>query len=273
MGKNKLRKFKELESNPLVLQYPFGQLAVTPFPLKGRWRAEFFHNDKPIVLELGCGKGEYTVGLARRYPDRNFIGIDIKGARMWTGATEAMRDGMTNVAFLRTSIELLASFFAPGEVDEIWITFPDPQMRKVNKRLTGTRMLALYRSILVPGGTIHLKSDSPFLYAYTNMMAEFNKLDILASSADIYSEYQAGHPHTLRTAVARPRTHYQIPGIQTRQCRQPCRAPRSRHNRTRHLPQLFTRLHTDARAIRRKRLNQQPTLIKSPHSICYTQHL
>lgn len=203
MGKNKLRKFKDLESNPLVLQYPFGKLADTPFPLKGRWHRDFFHNDRPIVLELGCGKGEYTVGLARRYPDRNFIGIDIKGARMWTGATEAMRTGMTNVGFLRTSIELLASFFAPGEISEIWITFPDPQMKKVNKRLTGTRMLMLYNSLLAPGGTIHLKTDSPFLYTYTKMMAEYNGLDILTSSTDIYSEYEAGHP------LVYIRTHYE----------------------------------------------------------------
>ena len=203
MGKNKLRKFKELESNPLVLQYPYGQLAATPFPLKGRWGADFFHNDKPIVLELGCGKGEYTVGLARRHPDCNFLGIDIKGARMWTGATAAMRDGMGNVAFLRTTIELLGAFFAPGEVSEIWITFPDPQMRKVNKRLTGTRMLTLYRTILAPGGIVHLKSDSPFLYTYTKMMAEYNHLDILASSADIYTEYQPGHP------LVDIRTHYE----------------------------------------------------------------
>ena len=203
MGKNKLRKFKDLESNPLVLQYPFGKLADTPFPLKGRWHSDFFHNDRPIVLELGCGKGEYTVGLARRYPDRNFIGIDIKGARMWTGATEAMRTGMTNVAFLRTSIELLSSFFASGEISEIWITFPDPQMKKVNKRLTGTRMLTLYNSLLAPGGTIHLKTDSPFLYTYTKMMAEYNGLDILTSSTDIYAEYEPGHP------LVDIRTHYE----------------------------------------------------------------
>ena len=203
MGKNKLRKFKDLESNPLVLQYPFARLAETPFPLRGRWREDFFHNSNPIVLELGCGKGEYTVGLARRYPDSNFIGIDIKGARMWTGATEAVRCGMTNVAFLRTSIELLGSFFAPGEIDSIWITFPDPQMRKVNKRLTGTRMLALYRTLLAAGGTVHLKTDSPFLYAYTTMMATHNGLDITAASDDIYSLYRPGHP------LVDIRTHYE----------------------------------------------------------------
>ncbi|MDE6825847.1 MAG: tRNA (guanosine(46)-N7)-methyltransferase TrmB, partial [Paramuribaculum sp.] len=122
MGKNKLRKFSEMAEIDFVLQYPFYVLRQEGFPYKGQWHKEFFGNDNPITLELGCGKGEYTVGLARRFPDRNFIGIDIKGARMWTGATQAKREGLKNVAFLRTSIELLPEFFAPGEVDEIWIT-------------------------------------------------------------------------------------------------------------------------------------------------------
>ena len=121
---------------PHVMQFPFGRLATEGFPLKGRWREDFFHNENPIVLELGCGRGEYTVGLARRFPDRNFIGVDIKGARIWAGAKESMQSGMTNVAFLRTNIEILPQFFSSGEVSEIWITFPDPQMKKVRKRLT-----------------------------------------------------------------------------------------------------------------------------------------
>ena len=203
MGKNKLRKFAEMENLSMVFQYPYGVLRDKGFAMRGHWHEEFFGNGNPITVELGCGKGEYAVGLARRFPERNFIGIDIKGARMWTGATAAMRDGMGNVAFLRTTIELLGAFFAPGEVSEIWITFPDPQMRKVNKRLTGTRMLTLYRTILAPGGIVHLKSDSPFLYTYTKMMAEYNHLDILASSADIYTEYQPGHP------LVDIRTHYE----------------------------------------------------------------
>ena len=163
MGKNKLKKFREMESIDCVFQYPFGLLREKGFPMKGRWRGEFFHNDGPIVLELGCGKGEYTVGLARRFPDKNFIGIDIKGARMHSGACDARDNGLTNVAFLRTGIELLDNFFAPGEVDEIWITFPDPQMKKVRKRLTGTTFMNLYRKVLKPGGRINLKTDSPFL--------------------------------------------------------------------------------------------------------------
>lgn len=202
MGKNKLRKFAELEGNPLVLQYPFGRLREEQFEYRGRWR-EFFGNSNPIVLELGCGKGEYTVGLARRYPDSNFIGIDIKGARIWSGATQALRDGMENVAFVRTSIELLEHFFAPGEVAEIWITFPDPQMRKVNKRLTGTRMVQMYSRLLAPGGMIKLKTDSPFLFAYTGMMARHNGLKIVDECADIHAERDASEP------LVAIRTHYE----------------------------------------------------------------
>lgn len=187
MGKNKLKKFREMETIDFVFQYPFAVLqAEGGCPLKGRWHSDFFKNDGPIVLELGCGKGEYTVGLARRFPDRNFIGIDIKGARMWTGACQARDEGLSNVAFLRTDIELLPYFFAPGEVSEIWITFPDPQMKKVRKRLTSTRFLELYRKVLAPGGLVKLKTDSPFLYTYTRLMALHNGLTLLADTADLY---------------------------------------------------------------------------------------
>lgn len=203
MGKNKLRKFAELENNPLVLQYPFGRVCDGGFPLRGRWHEDFFHNENPIVLELGCGKGEYTVGLGRRFPDKNFIGIDIKGARIWSGATAAMRDDMKNVAFVRTSIELLDKFFAPGEVSEIWITFPDPQMKKVNKRLTGTRFVEMYRRVLAPGGLIHLKTDSPFLYNYTTMMVTHNGLEVLQSTADLYATLSPEDP------ILNIRTHYE----------------------------------------------------------------
>ncbi|MDE6488651.1 MAG: tRNA (guanosine(46)-N7)-methyltransferase TrmB, partial [Paramuribaculum sp.] len=136
MGKNKLKKFREMEEIDFVFQYPWARLQQSGFPLKGRWHEDFFHNDRPIILELGCGKGEYTVGLAGANPDANYIGIDIKGARMWTGASQAKKRNMTNVAFLRTDIELLPEVFGPGEVAEIWITFPDPQMKKTRKRLT-----------------------------------------------------------------------------------------------------------------------------------------
>lgn len=203
MGKNKLKKFADLEDNKLVFQYTFSRLQNEPFPLKGKWHREFFGNDNPIVLELGCGKGEYTVGLARQFPDKNFIGIDIKGARIWTGASEALRSGMTNVAFVRTSIELLEQFFAPGEVAEIWITFPDPQMKKASKRLTGTRFVEMYRRLLSPGGLIHLKTDSPFLFAYTNMMTAHNGLAVEESVSDLYAARAEGDP------ILNIRTHYE----------------------------------------------------------------
>lgn len=189
MAPNKLQKFSEMETIDFVFQYPFSVLRDKGFPMKGRWHADFFHNDNPIVLELGCGKGEYTVGLARRFPGKNFIGVDIKGARMWSGATYARDNGMTNVAFLRTHIELIDNFFAPGEVDEIWITFPDPQMKKTRKRLTSTRFLDEYRKILKPGGIIHLKTDSPFLFTYTRLMCQANPgaIRVIACTGDLYA--------------------------------------------------------------------------------------
>ncbi len=186
MGKNKLRKFDELSHIDFVFQYPFGRLRDEGFPLRGRW-SEHFGNDNPIVLELGCGKGEYTVGLARRDPARNYIGIDIKGARMHSGATAAQREGLRNVAFIRTGIELLEHFFAPGEVAEIWVTFPDPQMQKANKRLTGTRFCSMYRRVAAPGCRLRLKTDSPFLYAYTSRMAWLNGLPVAAATDDLYA--------------------------------------------------------------------------------------
>jgi tRNA (guanine-N7-)-methyltransferase len=187
MAKNKLQKFADMETYSHVFQYPFAVLKERGFDMRGKWNEMFFHNDNPIVLELGCGKGEYAVGLARRYPDKNFIGVDIKGARMWTGASEAMAEGIENVAFLRTHIELITHFFAPGEVSEIWITFPDPQMKKTRKRLTSTRMLELYREILTENGIIHLKSDSPFLYTYTRAMVQENNFPILIDTDDLYN--------------------------------------------------------------------------------------
>lgn len=208
MGKNKLKKFKEMETIDCVFQYPYGLLNQTGFPLRGRWREEVFHNAGPIVLELGCGKGEYTVGLARRFPEKNFIGIDIKGARMHAGACDARDNKLSNVAFLRTNIELLDRFFLPGEVNEIWITFPDPQMKKVRKRLTGTTFMNLYRKILKPGGRINLKTDSPFLYTYTSLMVKLNNLPLLADSPDLY-DLQADHAAGLDPALREIQTYYE----------------------------------------------------------------
>lgn len=176
-----------METFPHVFQYPRQCLETEGFPLRGHWREKFFHNEHPIILELGCGKGEYTVGLGKRFGDKNFIGIDIKGARMWTGAKASLEAGMSNVAFLRTEIELLEHFFSPSEISEIWITFPDPQMKKVTKRLTGTRLVNSYLRILKAGGLIHLKSDSPFLYTYTKAMIQTNGFEILADTDDLYA--------------------------------------------------------------------------------------
>lgn len=163
MGKGKLAKFADMERYENVFQYPFSVADNVPFEMKGRWREMYFKNDNPIVLELGCGKGEYTVGLAKLFPNINFIGVDIKGARMWTGATQALEEGLKNVAFLRTNIEIIDRFFAPGEVSEIWLTFSDPQMKNPRKRLTSTFFMNRYRHFLKDGGVVHLKTDSNFL--------------------------------------------------------------------------------------------------------------
>lgn len=187
MAKNKLSKFADMATYDNVFQYGFEKLTNEGFPLKGKWGNDYFKNNNPIVLELGCGKGEYTVGLASKFPDKNFIGIDIKGARMWTGATEAIEKGLDNVAFLRTHIELIHHFFSEEEVSEIWITFPDPQMKKTNKRLTSTRFMKEYSSILKGDGVIHLKTDSNFLYTYTNAMVEENNLKVLFNTDDLYN--------------------------------------------------------------------------------------
>lgn len=184
--KNKLAKFADMAGYPNCLQYTFEQLQETGFPLKGHWHEQYFKNQNPIVLELGCGKGEYTVGLARRYPDKNFIGFDIKGARMWTGATQALEENLTNVAFVRTHIELIEYFFAANEVSEIWITFCDPQMKKVNKRLTCTMFMNRYTHIMKEQGLVHLKCDSNFLFTYTEEMAKANNLPVLASTHNLY---------------------------------------------------------------------------------------
>ena len=186
MGKGKLAKFAEMETFNNVFQYPYSVIDNVPFEMKGKWREEFFKNDNPIVLELGCGKGEYAVGMARMFPNINFIGVDIKGARMWTGAKAAIEDGLPNVAFLRTNIEIIDRFFADGEVQEIWLTFSDPQMKNERKRLTSTYFMERYRRFLVDGGLIHLKTDSNFLFTYTKEMVKENKLEVEMCTDDLY---------------------------------------------------------------------------------------
>ena len=180
--------------------------------MRGKWHEEYFHNDNPIVLELGCGRGEYTVGLAAHNPNKNYIGIDIKGARMWAGAKQAELAGMKNVAFLRTNIEMLTHFFAPNEVAEIWITFPDPQMKKATKRLTSTYFMQRYRQLLQQDGLIHLKTDSPFLYTYTQAMVKENGYPLLVDTADLYNTGQSSGVESRESDIEEARalqTHYE----------------------------------------------------------------
>jgi tRNA (guanine-N7-)-methyltransferase len=186
MGKNKLAKFEELDTFDHVIQVPYRVLTNEGFSLRGNWNKVFFQNENPIILELGCGKGEYTVEMARFFPEMNFIGIDIKGSRMWKGAKEIHLHGLKNAGLVRTNIELLHLFFAENEISEIWITFPDPQMKKTKKRLTSTRFMELYCKFLKPGGVIHLKTDSGFLFQYTSAMVKKNNFEVISESPDLY---------------------------------------------------------------------------------------
>ncbi|MEN8229006.1 MAG: tRNA (guanosine(46)-N7)-methyltransferase TrmB [Bacteroidota bacterium] len=190
MGKKKLIRFGELGTLEKVFQPPFEEVLRKDYHLKGKWKREVFRNENPLILELGCGKGEYTVGLARNFPDCNYMGIDIKGARIWTGARTAHDEGLSNVAFLRTRIDFIQSFFAKDEVDELWITFPDPQekRRRQKKRLTGAHFLNSYRSFMKDDGLIHLKTDNKLLYHDTLELARYNDLKIEKNSENIYSE-------------------------------------------------------------------------------------
>ena len=191
MGKNKLARWTEFGSYDNVIQPHIVDVAGKDHPIKGRWNSGLFKNNNPIVLELGCGKGEYSVGLAEKFPDMNFIGIDIKGARMWRGAKTANEQQLPNVAFLRTRIEFINSFFSPDEVDEIWITFPDPHPggRNSNKRLTSPWFLNSYRLFLKDNGLIHLKTDNKELYEFTIRTLAYNNLETIFSTDDLYSEH------------------------------------------------------------------------------------
>lgn len=180
MGQKKLIRFAELNTFPNVLQYPKD--------MAGRWN-EFFKNDHPVTLELACGKGEYALGLGRMYPERNFIGVDLKGNRIWVGAKKALQEQLGNVAFVRGQIDFVQEYFGPGEVAEVWITFPDPQLRlsKARKRLTHPKFLRLYQQFLVTGGLIHLKTDSPDLYQFTRLVIGMYGCRLHADMNDVFS--------------------------------------------------------------------------------------
>jgi tRNA (guanine-N7-)-methyltransferase len=195
MGQKKLVRFEELKGFPNVLQYPEG--------MAGKWDA-FFNNKNGITLELACGKGEYAVGLGLLYPSRNFVGVDLKGNRIWVGAKKALQNQLTNIGFLRTHIDKISEYFAPGEVEEIWITFPDPQLRwsKTKKRLTHPKFLRLYQQILVPGGKVHLKTDSPELYQFTKLVIEMYGLVLHSDYDNVYKQTEL--PEDLKI-----KTHYE----------------------------------------------------------------
>jgi tRNA (guanine-N7-)-methyltransferase len=196
--KNKLQRFAEMKTMPNVVQFHFGNLSEGFHPLRGKWREEFFRNPNPVILELGCGKGEYTVGMARRYPEKNFVGVDIKGARMYVGAVQAVEEKLNNAGFLRTRIDFINALFAEGEVDEIWITFPDPQKEKEKKRLTAPIFLKRYAHLLRPGGIIHLKTDSVLLHEYTLRVIREEGHQLLHATNDVYTTVE-DPDHVLRT--------------------------------------------------------------------------
>ncbi len=199
MGKSKLQKFKEMTSFSNVVEVPFKEVFNHDHRLKGVWSESFFGNNNPLILELGCGRGEYTVGLARACPRKNFIGVDIKGNRMHSGASLALAEGLKNAAFLRTRIEVTGSFFGKDEVDEIWLTFPDPQMKKVRKRLTSTWFLSIYARFLKPGGWVHLKTDSRFLYTYTRELIRINNLELAIDEPDLHGRGNTHEAATITT--------------------------------------------------------------------------
>lgn len=192
-SKNKLKRFKENETFENVIQPSREEIVNQTYPLKGKWTSEFFKNEKPLILELGCGKGEYTVGLAKRYPEYNFLGIDIKGARFWRGAKTALEEGIDNAKFLRTQIELVNQIFAPSEVHEIWITFPDPQIKyqRSKHRMTNPDFLKKYHQILKPEGVVHLKTDSEYMHGYTLGLLQGSGHEILYAHHDIYKNTEA----------------------------------------------------------------------------------
>jgi len=205
MAKKKLERFQEIKAFPHVFEFNFQEIS-RGFALKGNWHSGFFKNNLPIVLELGCGKGEYTVGLAQRSPEKNFIGVDLKGNRLWVGAKQIETDSMSNAAFLRTRIDFIDYYFGPQEVSELWITFPDPQPQKTRerKRLTSMRFLDRYRKFLKPDGIIHLKTDSKSFYDYTLEVIAENRYTLLDHTDDLYA-----NPEARPAELTEIKTHYE----------------------------------------------------------------
>ncbi|TQD38575.1 tRNA (guanosine(46)-N7)-methyltransferase TrmB [Haloflavibacter putidus] len=201
-SKNKLQRFKENETFTNVIQPKREEIVDGNFPLKGKWGSEFFKNNQPIVLELGCGKGEYCIGLSKMFPDKNFLGIDIKGARFWRGAKTALEEDKENVGFLRTQIELVDQIFAENEIDEIWITFPDPQIKykRTKHRLTNSEFLQKYKKILKPEGQVHLKTDSEFMHGYTLGLLHGEGHEIIDANHNVYkNEYSSKEVVNIQT--------------------------------------------------------------------------
>ena len=204
MGKDKIRRFAAIKTYENVFEPTIGE----EYEMKGKWHAEYFKNDHPIVLELGCGKGEYSVGLAKHFPNKNFIGVDIKGARMFIGATEAIEQKLDNVAFLRTKIDFITDCFEKNEVDEIWLTFSDPQPNKPNKRLSSAPFVARYRNLLKKGGIVHMKTDSDLLFEYTVEEIKTNNYELLELTWDLYGELPENIDPQMRE-IFHIKTHYE----------------------------------------------------------------
>jgi tRNA (guanine-N7-)-methyltransferase len=204
MGKDKLARFAAIKTFENVLEYARNQ----PFPMRGNWHRDFFKNDKPLIIELGCGKGEYSVGLAKMYPQTNFLGLDIKGNRMFIGAREALTLNMTNVGFLRTRIDFIEALFGPNEVDEIWLTFSDPQPQKPKKRLSSSMFIQRYRKFLKPGGLVHMKTDNDLLFEFTMEQIEEHGYPIVDYRPDLYATLET-EIDPVQREIFSIKTHYE----------------------------------------------------------------